>query len=70
MVTFYDDDGRPTTLYSQTDIARAIGLSPKTVWGKVRRLKTFPAPEVRRGRRDYYSEPKFKKLVKAFTKKR
>ncbi len=50
-------------LYTFADVANAAGLDYSTVFIKVRYTKTLPEPEVTFGRRSFYSEDSFQKIV-------
>jgi DNA-binding transcriptional MerR regulator len=56
-------DRKPVKLYTISDVARALGLTPHTLWVRVKKAGTFPPPNVRHGERYYYSEPDFLALT-------
>lgn len=52
------------TVYSITDIARAIGLSPQAIGQRIRLYGTLPEPTIRIGKRLFFDEKTFRKIVR------
>lgn len=52
-------------LYTITDLARGLGLDDGAVWQKVRVTKSLPAPTVALGRRMYYSEADYRRVIES-----
>jgi predicted DNA-binding transcriptional regulator AlpA len=52
------------TIYSITDLANALGITPNSLWAKIYRGQTFPRPTVINGESRYYSESEYQRLLK------
>jgi hypothetical protein len=64
MKRLVNDPGQPE-VYTITDMSKAMGRSISSVWSRIRLFSTLPAPEIRVGRRDYYSATTFEEIVTA-----
>jgi hypothetical protein len=58
-------------LYTLSDLARAVALTPQAIWWRVHRAKTLPEPVIvlTKGRH-YYSEEEYRSLAASITEER
>lgn len=67
MRTTFTPEFRRATVYSVTDVAAALGLYPTTLWRYIYRDGVFPRPTVRIGRRLFYTQSEYDRIVSAST---
>jgi len=63
MKVLLNEAGRPH-VFTIVDLSKALERSISSIWGRVRIFSTLPAPEIRVGRREYYSAHAFDEIVK------
>ena len=58
-------DGKAQPVYSISDLARAVGLDPQTIFHRVRYVRSLPEPPIHYGRRWYYGADLYHEIVRA-----
>lgn len=65
MITIIEGD----VIYSISDLAKAVGVTTSYCWQQIHIHKIWSEPTKKVGRRLYYDEPAFQKLVKEIESK-